>query len=134
MRKVQETLGIHVEGEAGGAFRPVRPRDGIGNHRAVFPPSMHQAAPVTNAAASPARNATTGAMSAADPSRDSGIVAISACFAASGFAWVVNSSRSSAVSTGPGHTALTRMRCSASSSASALLQASTAPLVAQYAL
>ena len=43
---------------------------------------MHQAAPVTNAAASLARNATTGAMSAGEPSRDSGTVAISAARAA----------------------------------------------------
>src|ERR1700733_7165685 len=132
-REVQEALRIHVQREARGASRAVRPGNGITYqvHRAVLPPSTHQAAPVTNAAASLAKNATTGAMSAGKPSRARGTAPISAARAAPGLGCVANSSRRSTVSTGPGHTALTRTPWPASSSASARLQASTAPLVAQ---
>src|SRR6202047_875969 len=134
MRQMQDALGVHIERECNRALGAAGPRYRIGNHRAVFPPSTDHAAPVTNFAASLARKATTAAMSEGVPRRPRGTNAISSRRASHGCAADANSAFNIGVSIGPGHTALTRIPCPASSTASARLQASTAPLLAQYAV
>src|SRR5580658_10124273 len=133
MGQVKNAFRIHVESKREGAFCAPGPGNRIGNHWLVLPPSTDQTAPVTNAAASPARNATTAATSAGVPRRPSGIEPISAARAAFGCGNRSNSRFNMAVSIGPGHTTLTRIFAGASSTASARLHATTAPLLPEYA-
>src|SRR6266545_1245656 len=97
----------------------------------VMPPSTRNVLAVMNEASSLARNATAAAISAGSANRPIG-TCTSRRAARSGS--LANSSISSGVATGPGHSALTRMPSRANCTPSSRVIASTPPLLAVYAI